>query len=161
MFHRYRFVLGALLVVLASAVLAYGVWAIAPNALRPAGTTRYAVVQDSSVIATSDTTYTPTGLQQGITIPSGKVGDVFVSFCAPTKTTAGVVWVRAKLGGAVLSPGTFLFHEGNVYGSNCANFYKLNAAEGTRTVKIEWAITGGMGTANMYGQSMIITVNIH
>jgi hypothetical protein len=82
---KLRFVIGGLLVVIASGVVSYAVSASVASAALPAGATRYAVAgaMTGSPDSTTSTTFVAlSGLSTTVKIPSGKRGDVMGLVCA-------------------------------------------------------------------------------
>ena len=145
--------------------IGFAVHAGLPDTLRPAGSTRYAVASADSDFTDSTTWSTIAGLSQSISIPAGKYGDVFISYCADQNGTfAGeLLRVRALLGGSSALPASALLpvESTSFYVTKCASFYKLNVPDGSRTVRMQWAAQSE-GEKNWIVQGrMIVTINIH
>ena len=85
----------------------YAVHAAMPDALLPAGTTRYAVIYATSgvIIHDSDGWVDMPGMIKYITIPSGQTADVIVIFCGLQGVeTSGILFTRALVRDAAASP---------------------------------------------------------
>jgi len=166
MLHKLRFVIAGLVIILINQAVSFAVSASVPDSFRPSGSTRYAVASASDTVPTSSLTFVNIpNLSQSITIPSGKQGDVFVSFCSQLNVNLPSVFVyaRALVGSSQASPGSMTL-DGATYPSTqtrCATFYKLNVAEGTKTVRMQWAISNAAAAVFAYQRSMLVTVNIH
>ena len=163
---RFRFVVGGLLVVLASAVASYyAASAAVPSTLRPAGTTRYAVAGAQNQVTTQSTSFIPIpDMSQSIVIPSGKRGDVFVTFCGMSTIdlNSASLNVRAMVGNSLTMPEyVTLTSDTDESQTRCASFYKLNVAAGTKNIRMDWRITNGTATQYMYGRTMFVIVNLH
>jgi len=165
MLHKFRFVIAGVIIILVNQVVSFAVSASMPVSLRPAGTTRYAMVTASNATSTSvQLSWADiSSLSQTITIPSGKRGDVMVLFCgATTSDESGVSqYVRALVGGAAASPSESVMVPTGQKTKHCANFYRLNVPEGTRNVRMQWHNSWEIATHRMYDRSMIVIVNIH
>jgi len=162
MLNRHRLVIAGLVVVLTSALVSYAVSAAVPSALRPSGTTRYAMVQSTSQTTDDDSDSgfeAMQGMATSINVPAGMKGDVIVVFCGETSAVSPT-WIemRAKAGGSVLAPTSVFMGAGSTQVNHCATFYKNNIPEGTRTVKIEWYAST---LASVHDRNMIVIVNIH
>ena len=124
----------------------YAVHAAMPDALLPAGTTRYATASASSV---EQTTYAAgwldlPGMTKYITIPTGKTADVIVVFCGEAiSDSTDLVSARALIRDVVASPSEVILVYDFIYWSNrCGVFYKANVAAGSPAVKIQWRADG-------------------
>ena len=166
--------LNRITLVIASAALIMSTLAVIPRAsaavpysLRPAGDTRYAMVQSETVLPLGSAgPFYPTGLSTSVTIPTGKKADVMVLFCAVLANTEGTqVAFRGKIGNQLLLPngvGAGLNLSATVINGEdrCINFYRTNVSEGTKAVKVEWGALTAPGVT-LYGRSMIVILNIH
>lgn len=165
MLHRSKLIVGGVLVVLTSAVVSYAVSAAVPQALLPAGSSRYAFAGANTGTPTSTTSTTfvdLSGLTTTVKIPSGKKGDVFVLFCSETRPNGDFANVRALIGGVDSMPGETTLREGTSSQpeeSQCANFARTGVSAGTKTVTIQWRSVGG-AEITAYARSMIVLVNI-
>ena len=164
MSHRFRFVVAGTLIALLSAGIGYAVSAGVPVTLRPAGTTRYAFMTLDTVRGINSTfTWEPTLLSTSVTIPSGKQADVAVLFCSLNDPNGLGIYVRAKIGGALLEPEIggegMPLNVAGPYQTNCVNFLKTNVSAGTKTVRVEWFAQHA--EAYLWGRSMQVTLNIH
>jgi len=162
--HRFRFVVAGTLIALLSAGIGYAVSAGVPVTLRPAGTTRYAfMTSDALRFSQTPHTWEPTLLSTSVTIPSGKTADVAVLFCSFNDPNGQYIYVRAKIGGALLEPDIagegVALRLGGEPQTNCVNFYKPNVAAGTKTIRVEWLAQNA--EAYLRGRSMQVTLNIH
>ena len=154
-----------IVIVLLNQAAGYAVHAAMPDAFRPAGTTRYAVVSASDEVSTSSYGWVNIpGLSQSITIPSGKRGDIMILFCGVIKVSTSPMnqWVSAQVGGSRATPSAVLLETTALAReSRCSNFYKLNVAAGTKTVRMQWSIDSPAATQYLTERSMIVIVNIH
>jgi len=169
MSRKFSVVIGGIAVIAlieATLALSSSVSAAVANSLRPAGSTRYAMVQSTTEAydnAVDSGFEDMPGMATSISVPTGKKGDVMVVFCGATSAeSAAWIALRAKAGGSVLSPTAVhvdaeldaVFNPRN----HCATFYRNNLPEGTRTVKMQWYTGTG---ASVWDRNMIVTVNIH
>ena len=162
MFRKLRIPIVIVVTALLTEAVGLAVQAAVPGALRPSGVTRYAVASANDSVSMSSTSWVDIpGLSQSITIPSGKRGDVFISFCGNGEVVAGspLSWVRAMVGGRMTEPPAFAL-SGSGNDTDCAEFYKLNVAAGTKNVRMQWGLFGA-GTLSVHARVMIVTVNIH
>lgn len=158
-----RFVFAGFAVIVAALLLSYAASAASTEGSLTAGTTRYAVVSATNNIYTNFNTFVGLpGLSTTITIPSGKKGDVMVSFCGEVWSD-GYLVVRALIGGVVAAPPQMeLFNGGNDFESRCANFYRLNVPSGNVPVKMQWmGLYSYAGTQWIIDRTMMVTANIH
>ncbi len=161
MIKKSHLILAGILVVLSSAIVSYAVSAAVPETVLAAGSTRYAVASTTSSTSTSSSTMVDLpSLSTHISIPSGKHGDVIIWFCGygntPTFASAQAV-VNSTV---ALPSGTSILNSTTYGQSGCFNFYLLNVASGTKTVKMRWKSGGGM-TSTMDERNMLVLVNIH
>ena len=143
MLHKFRFVIVSALVVLTSAGVSYAVSASVPNALLPAGTTRYAAAfaDHADAITPADSWVDLPGMTKYITIPTGKTADVMVSFCGTEATsTGGLLWTRALIRDVAASPAGMSLLSSENGSSQCAMFYKTSVTSGSPAVKIQWMV---------------------
>jgi len=165
MLHQLRFVIAGLVIILVNQAVTFAVSAAVPTALRPAGSTRYALVQNETQRDIGlPFTWESTGLSTSVTIPAGKTADVMVFFCGVANPGGNYINVRAKIGSQLLLPnfgGDGLdFATGSTAAeSHCVNFHKTNVSEGTKTVKIDWL--AGDTNPKLFSRSMIVILNIH
>ena len=165
MLYRFRFVIGGALVVILSALASYLVVSAAmPDALLPAGSTRYGAVGVAATSATGTNSASFTnlpGLSTTITIPAGKKGDVMVFFCGTIDaSTNNYAYVRAKVGSSVARPDEVVAWEFNSTQQNsCVNFFKTGVDAGTHTVKMQWKSDNGT-IIGAWARSMIVIVNV-
>ena len=164
MLHRFRFVILGTLMVVASAAASYAVVsAYVPNALLPAGTTRYAAVSDSTPYSLS---YTGgyqdlQGMTKYITIPTGQTADVFVYFCSQFRKSTGtyvniVGMLRTTLGDPV-APQFVLTADPT---TQCTNFYWTNVTAGQPPIKVKMYVPTST-TVVVDKAAMLVTVNLH
>ena len=164
MLHKFRFVIAGLIIILVNQAVTFAVSARMPNALRPAGTTRYAMAQsDAQLYVGPVAAWQPSGLATSVTIPAGKTADVTVLFCSEGYAAGNAIFARAKIGAALLAPnsagsGVRLIAGTNNLESHCVNFYRAAVSDGTKTVKVEWSATHV--SAYLQDRSMIVILNI-
>ena len=166
MLHRFRFVIMGVVIVLASAAASYAaVSAAMPNALLPAGTTRYATVyaSDFRTINTADGWVDMPGMIKYITIPTGQTADVIVIFCGTGGVNVASGWLntRATIRDVVAAPTTFLLTDLVGGTSNCGIFQKSNVTAGSPAVKIQWSVDPSAGSAEIISRHMFVIANIH
>ena len=166
MLRRFKIPVIVLATVLLNQAAGYAVHASMPDALRPAGTTRYAVAQstDNVTLTSGDPWSDLPGVATSISIPSGKRGDVMIVFCAEAEGNDAGLHARAHIGGALAVPDQTLLQNVEPKASQCTLFYKANVRAGTRMVKIQWMPAGGavgVSTVGIRDRSMFVTINIH
>ena len=163
MFHKFRFVIAGVLFLVASVVLNQAVSAYMPNALLPAGTTRYAAASavSSFTIHDYDAWTDVPGMIKYITIPTGKTADVIVLFCGMQGQNAtGTLLARALIRDSLAVPAdAMMVNSTTSFSSSCAIFQKSNVTAGSPAVKVQLHSTGGSGT--MYTRQMLVIVNSH
>ncbi len=161
MWRKFKLPVVILVIVLLNQVVGYAVKAAMPETLLPAGTTRYAVTSSGAPLLTFSNVFTNvSGASTYIGIPVGKLGDVFVTFCAEAYSgTVSALQVRAIIGGAVAIPTETNFYEAQLIANQCAPFYRLNLGAGTHNVRIQWRATNGF--ADLYDRTMTVITNIH
>ena len=165
MLRKYRYIAFGLLIVIVNLGVTLSVAARVSGTLLPAGVTRYAMVsRETTLTNTNPENWLPTQLSTSVTIPTGKKADVTVQFCGEAYPgTFGILYLRAKIGGALLRPGDVtglpLKTVADGYGTDCISFYRTGVPAGTKSVKVEWQANDA--TAYLRSRSMIVTLNIH
>lgn len=165
MLHKLRFVIVSALVILSSAGVSYAVSASRPNALLPAGTTRYATVFDGGFasISYNDGWVDMPGMVKYISIPTGQTADVIVIFCGTVgvNTASGWLNVRVLIRDALASPSQALLTHLDDSTSNCAIFEKSNVTAGSPAVKVQWEVDPSANSADVISRQMFVIVNTH
>ena len=139
-----------------------GVSAAVPDALLPAGTTRYAAATASTpiYIVAADGWKDVTGMTKYITIPGGQTADVFVIFCAGSySASADRLNLQAYIGGTLAGPGIQVVPLVTTYRNQCALFQRLNVPAGSPAIKIQWKMNSL--DAWMAERSAIVIANLH
>jgi hypothetical protein len=162
MLRKSQLILAALLVIVASGTVSYAVSASMPQALLGAGTTRYAVASSvSSELTFTNVYHTVPGMSVDVDIPGGKVGDIFVIFCADAYADSlTALQVRAWISGFTGTPGYTNFQEEPVIESHCATWYRIGVGPGIRNVAVQWRSSNDGHAINLYQRNMIVIVNI-
>jgi hypothetical protein len=146
-------------------VVGYAVHAAMPEALLPAGSTRYAAAYGTSAESVGFGVWANMpGMTKYVSIPAGKTADVIVIFCGDVSTApATQLQLRAVIRDVAMAPDfvTLLDSKGTT-SNQCAVFQKSNVGEGSPAVKIQWAVNGiaaPFGYVNK--RSLLVILNIH
>ena len=158
MLRQFRFVVAGIAIILANLAASSAVSASMTQAALPVGTTRYAVASATTTVLNGSKSFKDmAGLVTSISIPAGKHGDVMVTFCASVFSGLGV-YAQVLVGGLVATPGPMPFPANDL--SYCLSFYKVGIAAGIQSVRVQWRVGPGIGSASASARDMIVTVNI-
>jgi hypothetical protein len=157
---KFRFVIAGLTIIVANQALGYAVQAARPETALAAGNTRYYVAQAASLVSTGSKLWQDIpGMSTTITMPSGKHGDVMLLFCGVAATAGEDLLLRATIGGTPAVPQDTVLTEWTAAASNCAFFYKLGLATGSKAVKVQWHATSVY--ISLVQRSLMVMVNMH
>jgi hypothetical protein len=162
MWHKYRFVIAGLVIILVNQLVSFAVSASRPEAFLPSGTTRYAAAYLSTNYGLS---YTGNwldlpGMTKYISIPEGQTADLMIHFCIlMTPNTAPHVAVRATVRGQPAKPYWVQFTPSAAQSNMCADFYLTGVTAGQPPVKIQMDVPPG--TINLAEAVMLVTANLH
>lgn len=168
MLRKSQLILAVALVILTSGVVSFAVSAaVVPQSFLAAGTTRYAVAQSTAnqLFLHAEGWKAITGMSTSISVPTGKVADVFVIFCAEAESgDTNALQVKAVIAGTTALPGEVNFQGGTLtsdspIASHCMTFYKLGVTAGLKYVKMQAYATNTFG--DIYDHDMFVIANIH
>lgn len=172
MLQRFKIPIIIVVTALLTQLAGYAVHASIPDALLPAGTTRYATLHSEDYFQTivgGDGWVDVNHSTKYISIPGGQTADLMIIACTELRQNLSSlatdnIRVRALVRNVPASPAPVTLHlrtPGAFFEEECATFTMSNVAAGQPAIKLQMLLPTMFYSADVGAISMIVIVNTH